>query len=371
MKLLALDTAMAACSVAVLESGNVLAKTFVAMERGHAEAIAPMVRDVMAEARLEFAALDRIAVTVGPGTFTGVRIGLAMARGLGSALGIPVIGIDTLSAIAANAPATGTTLLVAADARKDEVYAALFDQSGKMLEAPAVISIDACLRLLPEGPVRILGTAAEAVIAASPRGDLALSRAGDVPDAANFGRHGFGLPSPGTMPVPLYLRSSDARPQEPSQRRALAISVRAATGAEAEILATLHAECFDNPWCAGEFAKLMAMPGAAANLALDAGEPVGFILTRMAAGEAEIITIGTRPFAQRRGVAKALVNHQFTDLKRKGVRTCFIEVAASNLGARALYASCGFIEAGTRRAYYERTGGPREDAIVMRRELAP
>ena len=127
MRLLAIDTAMAACSAAVLEEGADLprAAACVAMERGHAEALAPMVAEAMAKARLGFRDLDRIAVTIGPGTFTGVRIGLALARGLGLALAVPVIGIETLTAIAANEPADGLPLLVAADARREEVYGAL------------------------------------------------------------------------------------------------------------------------------------------------------------------------------------------------------------------------------------------------------
>ena len=366
MKLLAIDTAMAACSVAVHDSQGVLAKAFVPMERGHAEAIAPMLRDVMAEARQEFAALDRIVVTIGPGTFTGVRIGLAMARGLGLALDIPVIGADTLSAIAANAPAIKTPLLVASDARGDQVYAALFDKSGQMLQAPAVISIDVCLRLLPKGSMQVLGTAGDAVIAASTRFDLTRCRAGDLPDAAVFGRRGLDLPVADAMPAPLYLRAPDAKPRTTS-----AIIIRAAAISEANILAALHAECFDAPWCAEEFAKLMAMPGAAAGLALDRSEPLGFILVRLAADEAEIITLSTRPFAQRRGIARALVKQQLAELQVKGARTCFIEVAISNNRARALYASCGFSEKGSRLGYYERADGLREDAIVMHRELAP
>ncbi len=357
MKLLALDTAMAACSVAVHDSGKVRAKKFAAMERGHAEAIAPMVRDVMAEASLEFAAVDRVAVTVGPGTFTGVRIGLAMARGLGSALDKPVIGIDTLSAIAANAAPGDTPLLVASDARKDEVYAALFDATGRVLQPPAVISIEACLRLLPDVPVQVLGTAADAVIAASTRSELIRCRAGDLPNAANFGRLGSKLPDTGAMPVPLYLRAPDAKPQKNA-----AITIRVAGIAEAEIFARLHGECFERAWGAEEFAKLLAMPGVAAALAVNLSEPVGFILTRRAADETEIITVGTIPSSRRRGIAKALIDHQCTETTR-----CFIEVAKSHDAARALYAACRFSEAGVRRGYYEMTG---EDAIIMRKDQA-
>ena len=369
MIFLALDTATAACSVAVHDDAHALplAKAFVAMERGHAEALAPMVQAVMAKAGLAFADLQRIVVTTGPGTFTGVRIGLAMARGLGSALGIPVTGIDTLTAIAANHRQSDMPLLVAADARRGEVYAALFAPGGKPLRASAVMSISACAQLLPAGPVMLLGTAADAVIAAAGRDDLGHARSGDIPDAANF-RFGFDLAASGEMPAPLYLRSPDAKPQEQAARWPLAPSFAPASAA---MLAAIHAECFDNPWHAEAFAALLDQPGVAAELALDGGEPVGFILTRRAAGEAEIITIGTRPFAQRRGVARALLDRQLTELRAAGAAACFIEVAVSNAAARALYASRGFREAGTRRGYYERGQGNREDAIVMRRDSAP
>jgi tRNA threonylcarbamoyladenosine biosynthesis protein TsaB len=299
MKLLALDTAMGACSVAIHHSGrDVLAKAFVAMDRGHAEAIAPMVRDVMAQAHISFGELDRIVVTVGPGTFTGVRIGLAMARGLGLALDIPVVGIDTLTAISVNLTEDGLPALVASDARRDEIYAALFDGFGKIRQQPAVMSTEACLQLLPQGPLLVLGTAGDDVTATSSRSDLIRSPAGDVPNAANFGRLGFDLPATGQAPLPLYLRPPDAKSQN-----ATGIQIRSAGLAEAEIFRRLHAECFESPWGAMEFAELMAMPGAAAALALEQNKPLGFILSRSAADEAEIITIAVRPEAQRRGVA--------------------------------------------------------------------
>src|SRR5215475_11489625 len=105
MKLLAVDTALGACSVALLEDGNVLAHVFEPMDRGHAERLAPMVDQAMKHARVDFAALDRLAVTVGPGTFTGQRVGLAFMRGLRLVLKIPLIGVTTLEVMAAAATA--------------------------------------------------------------------------------------------------------------------------------------------------------------------------------------------------------------------------------------------------------------------------
>src|SRR5690242_4919107 len=103
--LLVFDTSMAACSAAVYDVAHarVRASRFARIERGHADILAPMIKEVMDEAGVGFPALDRIGVTLGPGTFTGVRTGIAMARGLALALDRPIAGIDTLSAIAANA----------------------------------------------------------------------------------------------------------------------------------------------------------------------------------------------------------------------------------------------------------------------------
>ena len=100
MNILAVDTALGACSAALLADGRILAGSHCEMQRGHAEALAPMVRSVMQDAGLDFLALDRIAVTTGPGTFTGQRVGLAFARALGLALRKPVIGVTTLDTMA-------------------------------------------------------------------------------------------------------------------------------------------------------------------------------------------------------------------------------------------------------------------------------
>jgi len=221
MKILSLDTAMAACSAAVIDSdgGLPLAAAFAAMERGHAEALPPMVAEVIRQAGLGFSQIDRIAVTTGPGTFTGVRIGLAFARGLGLARGIPVIGIDSLSAIAAN-ETRAAPLLVACDARNDEVYAACFDAAHTLIAAPHVTTAAQAAALAPAGSL-VLGTAAQAVVAASDRKDLVVSLAGDLPAAARFAPLAA-TAVPGDMPSPSICArptpSRKARPCESSAR---------------------------------------------------------------------------------------------------------------------------------------------------------
>src|SRR5215472_5621814 len=128
MKILAVDTALGACSVAIIDNARVLAHRWVAMPRGHAEALAPMVDDALREAGIGFADLERLGVTTGPGTFTGQRVGLAFMRGLRLALGKELVSVTTLEAMAAAVVAEAGVDRVAVlhEAKRGEVYAALF-----------------------------------------------------------------------------------------------------------------------------------------------------------------------------------------------------------------------------------------------------
>lgn len=367
MKILAFDTAMAACSAAVVDLSlpEPLAAAFAPMERGQAEAVAPMVAQVMAEAGVGFADIDRIAVTVGPGTFTGIRIGLALARGLGLARNIPVTGIDSLSAIAANETAA-RPLLVVSDARNGEVYAAAFDGERRTLKPPAILAAGEALQDLPDDTL-ILGSAARQVLASGGLPEDRMSLAEALPVAANFAWLAAGS-VPHGMPSPFYLRAPDAKLQAASLRPVGQLEFNLAGAEACGLLAELHAESFDEAWDGKAFTDLLAMPGAEAELALEAGIALGFVLTRRVADEAEIITIATRPSAQRRGVARQLLEHRIAALKTLGIRTMFLEVAASNAAARGLYQRLGFADAGLRKGYY-RTRDGFEDAIVMRREI--
>src|SRR5205807_6797720 len=135
MRVLALDTALDACAAAVLdtEGRDLLASETQPMSRGHAEALMPMVARVMDAARLEFSDIDRIAVTVGPGSFTGVRVGIAAARGIALAAGKPAIGLTTLAAFTAPHVAAGFagTVVPVIDARHGQVYMQVFGPGGR------------------------------------------------------------------------------------------------------------------------------------------------------------------------------------------------------------------------------------------------
>lgn len=215
MKILAVDTALGACSVAVLDGKKVLAHRFVPMERGHAEALAPMVEAAMTESGLSFAALDRLAVTTGPGTFTGQRVGLAFMRGLRLALECPLIGVTTLAAMASAAlEETGASAAAALhDAKRGEVYLEAATAIASLLPAQLQTFTEAVqlLTLLPAG-LALAGTAAPAAAARlKAAGIAAMDTSIRAPDALWVARLALTAPEPDGPPRPLYLRAPDAK----------------------------------------------------------------------------------------------------------------------------------------------------------------
>ncbi|HUB85203.1 MAG TPA: tRNA (adenosine(37)-N6)-threonylcarbamoyltransferase complex dimerization subunit type 1 TsaB [Rhizomicrobium sp.] len=214
MKILAVDTALGACSAAILDNDKVLAHRFVAMERGHAEALAPMVADVVRESGLAFSALERLAVTTGPGTFTGQRVGLAFMRGLRVALKRPLIGITTLDAMCAAALEEANMQFAAAihDARRGEAYLSVVSTTQTVLPPSLVVLDQAAAKissLIPSGAsIALAGTAAEVVAAKMSAGYLTSIRQPDARWVARLARH---APETNDAPHPLYLRAPDAK----------------------------------------------------------------------------------------------------------------------------------------------------------------
>lgn len=146
--------------------------------------------------------------------------------------------------------------------------------------------------------------------------------------------------------------------------------IEQADAREAEALAALHARAFSDRWSAAFIASLIASPGAVALMAREAGTPSGFILARVAADEAEILTLAVDPASRRRGSGRTLVMAAARRACAGGARTMFLEVETTNDAARALYAGLGFREAGQRRGYYrDAPGMPARDALTLRAEL--
>lgn len=206
MVVLAIDTCLNACSAAVLDGDRVLAFSSEVMARGHQERLAPMVRSVMAEAGLSFAEVDRIGVTVGPGSFTGLRVGVAFAKGLASALDLPAAGVGVLEALAAEADGL---VAAALDARRDQVYLQVFE-AGQALMAPDVLPVGTAASRIVElamgRPLTFVGSGAALLAAAAP-GARVLEREGCDPRVVAR----LAAARPAAPLRPLYLRAPDAK----------------------------------------------------------------------------------------------------------------------------------------------------------------
>jgi len=222
MRVLAIDTALAACSVAILDTvyGGIVASESRPMTRGHAEALIPLVQQVMADADLRWPDIDRLAVTTGPGSFTGLRVGIAAARGIVLAAEKPIIGISTLAAYAAPHMAADDRypVVAAIDARHGQVYLQVFSPGGRSLSAPRLATLREAAVAAGENPGCIVGSAAQAVADALSDADArpAVVDARPAPDIAWVARMGAVLPS-GPPPKPQYLRAPDAQPQHAAQ----------------------------------------------------------------------------------------------------------------------------------------------------------
>ncbi len=217
MRILAIDTALPAVSVCVMDMTNlqILASVTREMERGHAEALMPIIQSVVESTEGGFAALDRVAVTVGPGSFTGIRVGIAAARAIGLARKIPVVGVSTLAAFAAPVISEGGADVVASavDARHGSVYVQAFSRDGRSVIGPRAMTIREAIRSLGAGPVKLVGNAAPlmAIEAWSTGMSAEIINDDPAPEIGFVARLGY-LAAPEFAPAkPLYIKAPDAK----------------------------------------------------------------------------------------------------------------------------------------------------------------
>jgi len=206
--ILAIDTCLGACGVAVGTGDDILAHQCEPMTRGHQERLAPMVQSVMRSAGLAFTDLTSLAVTVGPGSFTGLRVGLAFAEGLALALDVRCAGVDTLTAMAAKV-ATKTPIAAVIDAGRGRVYLGLY-QSGAQIVGPRSLSLESATRLIndtfPAAALTLAGPGAHLLSEAHP---FAVTAVSDYPDPRDVLK--LAAASPFIPARPLYLREPDAK----------------------------------------------------------------------------------------------------------------------------------------------------------------
>lgn len=219
MFILAIDTALDFCAAAVLDTGGkvVVSQETLEMKRGHAEALMPLIARVVKASGVTYSGLDRIAVTTGPGSFTGLRVGLSAARGIGLAAGKPVIGLTTLAAYVAPlvAEKQDQPIIAAIDARHDHVYFQVVAGTGAVLMRPAIAPIEDTFAAARFGALRMVGNAAKILADRWPRHAQApaLIDPKPGPDIGWVAWIGAAADPATSRAKPFYLRPPDAKPK--------------------------------------------------------------------------------------------------------------------------------------------------------------
>ena len=220
MKILAIDTSLGAASACLFDSssGEVVSRETIWLDRGHDLTIVPLIDRVVAQGGGR-TAIERIAVTVGPGSFTGLRVGVSAARAIGLATGAPVVGVSSLSAYVAPLLVEWSDGVAAAaiDARHGRTYVSAF-ASGSPIIAPKIMMAREAARAMGSGPLRLAGSGAAAIAIEAWSMGFAAEVVSDAaaPDIAFVARLGAAADPASAPPRPLYLRAPDVKTPEPA-----------------------------------------------------------------------------------------------------------------------------------------------------------
>lgn len=218
MLLLGVDTALFSCSAAVFDGAGVLSKRQIAIEKGHAEHLPPMVVEVLREAGVFARDLERVGVVVGPGGFAGVRVGVAFARGLCIGTKATAVGVTSLEALAKGAPGAAGLIAAVVNAHRGEVYAAVYDSSGRTALEPFVAAPEVALARIKSCGARL--AVGDGVALVDPQAEQLADLGAPSIDPVVVARIAAAR-EPSGSPAPLYLRNPDAKPGAPSPFAAL------------------------------------------------------------------------------------------------------------------------------------------------------
>ena len=390
MNLLAIESATDHAEVAVVSPDGVLAHVVEEIGHGHTRRLTPLVDEALAKAGIAARDLAWVAADLGPGSFTGVRVGIATARAFAFASGARLSGASGLAALAHASPARRALLVPLIGAGRRDVYAGFFRVNAagdaRVVAGPRVLPVDRMVEaiaevkaLLPNATLRFVGPGAgrerERLEEAWPTSTALAFRHGglsalDLVHAVRSGLGpGAGLPAEGHEADPVYVRSAQA---EERVRRAIAgatpVRIRDLAAEDLDAVLAIEQRVFSDPWSPEFFISMLGRPrfdGAGhawARVAEREGALAGYSLASVDPPVATLENLATAPGQRRNGVARALLADLIEHSAEHGVREVTLEVRASNDGAQALYRAYGFRMAGLRQQYYQEPG---EDALLM------
>lgn len=392
MRVLAIDSSGLTATVAVVEDTQTIAEYTVNYKKTHSQTLLPMIDEMAKMVELDLSSIDAIAVAGGPGSFTGLRIGSATAKGLGLALDKPLVNVPTVDALAYSVYGCSDLICPIMDARRQQVYTGIYTFSysaGKkdgenlvepvfqVLKMQMAVSVEDLIRRLNNygRPVVFLGDGVpvyQELLAEGLRVPYSFAPSYmNRQRAAVVGALGIRYFKKGRSETamehkPEYLRVSQAERERAEKEKKARIVIREAVMEDAAAIAEMEHQIFADAWSEKSVLDTINQKNTICLAAEKAGRLVGYLLAYAAADEAEIARIAVTEEFQRQGAGRALILGLETVCEENKIEKLLLDVRESNETARTFYAEMGFQEDGIRQRFYE---NPQEDGILMSREL--
>ena len=392
MRVLAIDSSGMTASVAVVEDDRTIAEYTMDYKKTHSQTLLPMIDEMSKMIELDLGTIDSIAVAGGPGSFTGLRIGSATAKGLGLALNKPLINVPTVDALAYEIYGCEDIICPIMDARRKQVYTGIYSFSktaGKKEDSNEIDPVFQVIRMqmaigIEELIERLNGYGKRVVFLGDgvPVHKEAIAVGMKVPysfapsymnrqRAASVGALGIKMFNSGRYETamehqPDYLRVSQAERERAEKEKNSPLEIRNLVVEDAAAIAEMERIIFSDAWSEKSILETIELSNTICLVAEKAGRKAGYILGYDLTGEAEIVRIATDKDRRRQGVGKFLMEEFKKECKLKNITKIMLDVRESNEAARNLYVKEGFVQDGKRPGFYD---DPKEDAILMSAEL--
>lgn len=389
MKLLSMDTSGATCTVAVTDGFALRARMTVQNKKTHSQTLLPMIEAALTQGGVSKEELDAIAVSEGPGSFTGLRIAAACAKALALALDIPVVGVPTPAALAANASGCSDLVCPMMDARRSQVYAGLYEMDENAIPVPVLAASPVDVNELTETinekqrPVLFLGDGVSVYEAQLTKGLTVPFRRTPLQGALQDGAsvaflaaallEGSEEMKKAAAAAGVHVCDADAFSPvylRPAQAEREAVLLRPMEARDAESAYALECASFTRPWTKQMLADVVSDKDSIAIVAVvneregaltDAHRVIGTCFVKNIADEGTVTNVNVDRDFRRQGIAEAMLTQLIAEGREAGIRAFTLEVRKHNDAARKLYEKCGFVFEGERPGFYEE---PREDAAI-------
>lgn len=386
MRVLAIDSSGLTATVAIMEEEQTVAEYTVNYKKTHSQTLLPMIDEIVKMVNEDLGEVDAIAIAGGPGSFTGLRIGSATAKGLGLALGKPLIHVPTVDAMAYSVYGCEDIICPIMDARRKQVYTGIYsfipepadntphlNYEFQILCEQKAVPVEELIRRL-----NIYGRRVVFLGDGVPVYRNMLTEGLEVPfwfapsfmnrqRASAVGALGIeyykkGIFESAAEHRPDYLRMSQAERERAEKEKNSVVEVRKMTMEDSAAVAEMEHQIFSDAWSEKSVLETIRQPNGVCLMAEKAGRAAGYLLAYTAADEVEITRVATVKEMRRQGVGKALLSELENLCRARGLKKILLEVRSGNTPARELYTAYGFREDGVRQKYYT---NPLEDAVLM------